>query len=589
MKTTPDKHYRRPWREAFVRLVSFHYRTVFGLLAAFVVFGLLHYPLLRLPFYWDEAGYYIPAALDFYSSGRLVPSTTLPTGHTPLVIIYLALAWRAFGFSPLVTRVAMMVVAMWTLVGVFALGRRVANREIGCWSALLLALSPLFFAQSTLAHLDLAAGLFTLLALSALLGGHPWRFALASTCAVLSKETAVVLLPVAWTFSWRQHKRAAGSLPRAWWVAYLAPLVALVAWAGLYHHVTGFWTGNREYLHYNLFSTLNPVRAFLALLRRLYETFVGGFNWLLWAGALAGVCWARRNKTGAARESPIIPAKAGMANLGKCAVEGLEPRSWASAGQAFRGKDCGGAARSESSEHPSASGPPPGVPVASQTGPGIVRRFLFLGGWLIVAYLVMLSAVGGAVLPRYLLPVFPPLTLIAVILSWQLPRAAARSIMIFAAGCFVWAWFLNPPYPFPFEDNLAYADFVHLHEQAAQLLETQAGNPRILTAWPAADELAHPFLGYVRRPLNVVALQGFGHHEFEDVSPESFDGLYLYSRRWEPTNNWLRRFPWWQRLQARYFEYQPQVPANELAARFHLRLLASFERRGQWVRIYVRE
>jgi 4-amino-4-deoxy-L-arabinose transferase-like glycosyltransferase len=260
---------------------------------------LLHYPLLRLPYYWDEAGYYIPAALDFFRSGQLVPSSTLPTGHTPLVIIYLALAWRAFGFSPLVTRAAMLAVAACTLAGVYALGRRVAHREIACWSALLLALSPLFFAQSTLAHLDLAAGLFTLLALWALLGGHPWRFALLSTCAVLSKETAVVLLPVAWIFSWGQHRRAAGSPARAWWVAYFAPLVALLVWLGFYHHATGFWTGNREYLHYNLYSTLNPVRAILALLRRLYETFVGGFNWLLTAAPSrelagpGGTRWAR--------------------------------------------------------------------------------------------------------------------------------------------------------------------------------------------------------------------------------------------------------------------------------------------------------
>jgi 4-amino-4-deoxy-L-arabinose transferase-like glycosyltransferase len=499
--------------------------------------ALLHYPLLRLPYYWDEAGYYIPAALDFFRSGQLVPSSTLPTGHTPLVIVYLTLAWRAFGYSALVTRLAMMVVAACTLAGVYALGRRVANREIGCWGALLLALSPLFFAQSVLAHLDLAAALFTLLALWALLQGHPWRFALAATCAVLSKETAVVLLPVAWLFSWRQHRRTTGSGARAWWVAYLAPLVALLVWVGFYHHATRFWTGNREYLDYNLYSTLNPVRVLLTLLRRLYETFIGGFHWLLAAGAIAGMRWGQRNKIGAAPETPVIPAK-----------------------------------------------PVPGHDRGAGTHP-----LFFLGGWLAAAYLVMLSLVGGAVLPRYLLPVFPPLVLIAVILIWRLPPRAARAIMVLTAGCFVWAWFLNPPYPFPFEDNLAYADFIPLHEQAAQLLEARAGHRRILTAWPASDELARPYLGYVHQPLNVVAVEGFGRHDFDSVSPESFDCLYLYSRRWEPANNWLRRWPWLQELQQRYFEYQPQIPEQELAARYHLRLLASFERRGQWVRIYVRQ
>jgi 4-amino-4-deoxy-L-arabinose transferase-like glycosyltransferase len=559
------------------------------LLSAFcflVFFALLHYPLLRLPYYWDEAGYYIPAALDFFRSGQLVPSATLPSGHTPLVIIYLALAWHAFGFSPLVTRAAMIVVAACTLAGIYALGGRVANREVRCWSVLLLALSPLFFAQSVLAHLDLAAGLFTLLALLALLDERPWRFALAATCAVLSKETAVVLLPVAWIFAWWQQRRAGAPLARAWWAANLAPLVALLAWAGFYHHATGFWTGNREYLHYNLYSTLNPVRVLLTLLRRLYETFVGGFNWLLTLGAMAGIRWSRRNKIGGALETPVIPAKAGIhsANLGKCAANGLDSR--------FRGNDRARATSEESCGHPSADAPTPGISEASARNrpePSALRRFLFLGGWLTAAYLVMLSLVGGAVLPRYLLPVFPPLVLIAVILIWRLPRPVARSVMVLTAGCFVWAWFLNPPYPFPFEDNLAYADFIRLHQQAAQLLEAQPGNGRILTAWPASDELARPFLGYVRRPLNVIAVEGFGRHEFQSASPESFDCLYLYSRHWEPSINWLRSFPWLQRLQERYYGYQSQIPEEELAAKYHLRLLASFERRRQWVRIYVRQ
>jgi hypothetical protein len=328
----------------------------------------------------------------------------------------------------------------------------------------------------------------------------------------------------------------------------------LVAWAGFYHQATGFWMGNHQYLRYNLYSTLNPVRMLLTSLRRLYETFVGGFNWLLTAGAIAAILWTQRNKIGEA------PGEVAQAVGDKTTLPAQ-------------------ATASEASEES----------VQNQPRSNILRRFVFLGGWLTMAYLVMLSMVGGAVLPRYLLPIFPPLVLIAVILIWRLPRPAARSIMVFTAGCFVWAWFLNPPYPFPFEDNLAYADFIRLHEQAAQFLEAQPGNRRILTAWPASDELARPILGYVRQPLNVVAMEGFGRHEFHRVSPESFDCLYLYSRRWEPANNWLRSFPWLQRLQQRYFEYQPQIPEQELAERYHLRLLASFERRRQWVRVYVKQ
>jgi hypothetical protein len=204
----------------------------------------------------------------------------------------------------------------------------------------------------------------------------------------------------------------------------------------------------------------------------------------------------------------------------------------------------------------------------------------------VAIYLLLLSLVGGAILPRYLLPVLPLFYLAVVAMVTRLPRVPARLILAAAAVCFVGAWFINPPYPFPLEDNLAYADFVWLHEQAAHYLEIQPGRPRILTAWPATDELARPFLGYVRSSLRVVPVQGFAPQDFVDVTPESFDLLYLYSRRWEPPGNWVVRWPGWLRMQGRYFDYQPQAAAPAVAARYHLRLVADMERRGQWVQIY---
>lgn len=505
--------------------MRFRLIALLAFLATFAALLLLHGPLLRLPYFWDEAGYYIPAALDFYRSGLLIPKSTLPTGHTPLVMVYLALAWRVFGFSPPVTRAAMTLIAAATVATLYVLGRRVASREIAAWSAVLLALSPLFFAQSTLAHLDLAAALFTTLAVFFLLSDRLGLFVLAASLAVLSKETAVVLLPVAWLYVWRRRRgpTARRSPSLTTWVALAAPLVPLAAWTLYYHQVTGYWIGNREYLSYNLYSTLSPMRVFWCLLRRAYELFFGGFNWLLSVGVLLGSWWGRKHaKLGPAREA-----------------EG--PLWW---------------------------------------------PFILLTAGLVAIYLLLLSVVGGAILPRYLLPVLPLFYLVAVALVMRLPRFPARLICAAAAGCFIWAWFINPPYPFPFEDNLEYANFIRLHEQAGHYLEAQPGQPRILTAWPATDELAQPFLGYVRRPLRVVPVQGLAPQDFAEVPPESFDLLYLYSRKWEPPGNWVTRFPAWLRVQGRYFDYRPQIAAEDLVARYHLRLLAEFERRGQWARIY---
>ena len=60
---------------------------------------LLHAPLLRLPYFWDEAGYYVPAARDLFLTGSLIPRSTPSNAHPPLVMAWLALAWHIFGYS----------------------------------------------------------------------------------------------------------------------------------------------------------------------------------------------------------------------------------------------------------------------------------------------------------------------------------------------------------------------------------------------------------------------------------------------------------------------------------------------------------
>ena len=66
------------------------------LAAIFAVLMLVHAPLLRLPYFWDEAGYYIPAARDLYLTGTLIPHSTPSNAHPPLIM-----AWLALEVSPL--------------------------------------------------------------------------------------------------------------------------------------------------------------------------------------------------------------------------------------------------------------------------------------------------------------------------------------------------------------------------------------------------------------------------------------------------------------------------------------------------------
>ena len=118
----------------------------------------LHAPLLRLPYFWDEAGYYVPAARDLLLTRK--PDSALHAFQCPSAAgdgISGAVVEDA-GYAPLVTRIAMLLAASFSLLGLFRLAEtrcqhaKSQSRPRSCT-----ALYPVFFAQSSLAHLDLAA------------------------------------------------------------------------------------------------------------------------------------------------------------------------------------------------------------------------------------------------------------------------------------------------------------------------------------------------------------------------------------------------------------------------------------------------
>src|SRR5271165_2740533 len=159
-----------------------------------------HLPLLRLPYFWDEAGYFIPAAHDLLLSGALVPHTALSNAHPPLVMIWLAFWWKFSAFTPAVTRTSMLLVAAFALLGLWRLSRDVANDEVAAATVLSIALYPVFFTQSSLAHLDMMAAALTLWGLAMYVERRPVASIVFLSLAPLAKETAIVtpLALLAW-------------------------------------------------------------------------------------------------------------------------------------------------------------------------------------------------------------------------------------------------------------------------------------------------------------------------------------------------------------------------------------------------------
>lgn len=210
-----------------------------------------------------------------------------------------------------------------------------------------------------------------------------------------------------------------------------------------------------------------------------------------------------------------------------------------------------------------------------------------IAGLVALAQVVIVTVLGGAMLERYLIPVLPILyAAIAAAASvypasWQWSSHAALIVMLVAG------WFWNPPYPFSYENNLAWTDFVALQKEAANYLEAYAPNERIASAWPFTGAIKHPYLGYVERPLASVEMPGFHLDEIKDFDRNSYDLVVVYERFWSFEgrafdNNLLRP------IIRMYKDYHPQATEAEIRSGAGLIPVRRWERGGQWIEIYVK-
>ena len=241
----------------------------------FLFVYLTHITLLRLPYFWDETGYYIPAAFDCFRTGTLIPFSTAANSHPPLPSILLALWWHVAGFSPIATRTLLCLVTALSLLAVYRLARTLLSASASLAVTLLTALYPIWFAQSTLAHADTFAAAFTLFAL-ALYAEHIHEdrppassllfLALNLSLSVVAKESALLVPLVLGLFELARSLRH--RLRIATLAAICAPLLPLIAWYAFYRHRTGYIFGNPGYLSYNATANLTPARVGFAIIHR---------------------------------------------------------------------------------------------------------------------------------------------------------------------------------------------------------------------------------------------------------------------------------------------------------------------------------
>jgi len=557
----------------------------------------VHLPLIRLPYFWDEAGYYIPAARDLFA-GSLIPHSTPSNAHPPLVMAWLALFWKVFGQSRLVTRCALLLIAAFSLLGFFRLCRTVANNAVAIASTLLVAIYPVFFTQSSLAQIDLPATGFIFWGLDAYLRSQKaqntgmkrrslspahspqlrrtrvaapvemWSAAIFFSLAALSKETAILvpitllLLQAATALLGRVH------LPRR------SP--ALAERGARNHPFATEDDGGRRDL-----PAARPRHEPQPALAGGEPGFFSARPWeplvipILSLALWYTYHWARTGRVFGNPEffrynvqSTLHPWRIFLALL---------LRAWQAVGyldlyvltlalavaMSFR------PIQDADVERPRIA-----VPI----------QLTFLA--IILVFLIAFSIIGGAVLARYMLPVTPLVILISVSTIWRRLRAS-KAVLAVVALAFFSALFINPPYGFSLEDNLAYRDYILLHQRAEAFLTQRYPGARVLTAWPASDELTRPYLGYVEKPVPVVRIDDFSAEQLLSAADarSRFDIALVFSTKYQPPPSWLDHWRPWQEWKTRYFDFHVDLPPEAAASILSGNLVYVDRLRGQWVGI----
>jgi 4-amino-4-deoxy-L-arabinose transferase-like glycosyltransferase len=519
---------------------------LFLLFFAFV--ALSHLTLLRLPYFWDEGGYYIPAALDFYHHGWLIPHFT--NAHPPLPNIVLGTLWHITGFHILATRLIVCAFAAAALLAVFRLTQSLLCTPAALAVTALTAVYPIWFAQSTLAHADIFAAAFTLWAFAIYLpkrqeigsrkqevAGRGAAFAQPSqrssllptsyfllpvsclfTLAALSKETSILqpatLAALELFLLWQHRRDRTAARTHLRWIAALTfPVLPLAAWF-LYHRLaTGFTFGNPEYLRYNATANLTLHHVLTSLYYRLLHLIWQRNIWLPILLALACLLLPRRK---------------------------LSPTPYSL------------------------------LPIPC----------LILANWL------AFSVLGGALLTRYLLPIYPLILLLCVD-TWRSRTHWWPAFAAVTAAAFISAWWLNPPTSFAPEDNLTYRDMIVVHQQAIYYVAQHYPEATVLTAWPVAADLYNPYLGYVTTPIHAFSIEDFTRPEVLKAAaePDRYDTAIVFTTHFlEPSfRRYLLTHPNTHR--GREFATTRDLSPQEIALLLHGQVVQQFDRHGEWAAV----
>jgi len=227
------------------------------------VFIMLKLPVIMLPIHWDAMLYVVPSGQ--YVAHNPIWSVAEPDyGHPPLVFWMLGAVFRLWE-SHIAANLLAISFGAAAVYYTYMLAEKLGKGS-GIHASILLALVPLFFAQSGIINTDIAATALSLAVFYYAYSGRKLSYIISSCMLVLSKETGLFAV-IAALFIMKQKRL----------IAY--PVSTLFAWLIFYKISTG------NFFYPNHAASL-AFTGFLFRLNMLWMQIFQDYVWILFLIAL---------------------------------------------------------------------------------------------------------------------------------------------------------------------------------------------------------------------------------------------------------------------------------------------------------------
>jgi 4-amino-4-deoxy-L-arabinose transferase-like glycosyltransferase len=429
------------------------------------------FPTIHYPYHWDAINN-IHGALYILLHNLIPRLGQYDLGHPPLFHILLAITWTLCGMAPWVSH---SLVIFFSFLGVFftyLCGARLKNQSVGIIAALLLFCSPLYFAQSGIANLEIPSVAFIMMTAYAALTQRTFLYIMASSCAVLSKEPALlfILVILLQTICYFQSIK----LFRKKVTVTIIPLILFSIWLFWHRWIEGWWFYPHSGYTYSVHSTITKI--FLLM----QQLFIDEFNFLIFAFIVVYIFGTKVNKRKNSIFLYIILFLAVLVVI------------------LFK------------------------KPLLLQLSSLVLLSYICVAfirinkDWFIPLVFINLSLVAFSLyngfLPRYLIIAYPFFYLIgaySIVSLLEGKKSLINFVLAIVLLLFISRWYLGRTFASTgsgalLESNMDYLDVVKVHMKVCKFIEQEYPRATILTAWPLNHYLQEPNLGYVSRQMNVL-------------------------------------------------------------------------------------